>query len=64
MPKAKYYPRGEGIDGRPPTSCIGCGHDDFNAINRTDRNSVRYPKRDHAASIMVHLFINNTRCLD
>ena len=44
MPRQQsmYYPRGEGIDGRPPTSCIKCGHGDFGAINRKDRDSVRY----------------------
>ena len=44
MPRqqAMHYPQGEGIDGRPPMSCIGCGHGDFGTINRGDRDSVRY----------------------
>ena len=51
--QSTHYPRGEGIDGRPPTSCIKCGHGDFNTINRKDRDSVRYMCRNCKKSYHV-----------
>ena len=31
--QSPYYPRGEGIYGRPPTLCIKCGHGEFQTVN-------------------------------
>lgn len=40
--EARYYPRGEGVEGKAPTSCIKCGSNMFKKIERSDRNSTRY----------------------